>query len=135
MTDHHANVQVKVGSEKSFGIVFACVFFLVGMWPFVFGDGRVRFTFLAIAVVFLALAYLAPNTLRVPNRLWFKLGMLLGAIVAPIVMALVYVTTFVPIGVVVRLLGKDLLSTKIEPEVKSYWIAREKQPSSMKQQF
>ncbi|MBV1896043.1 MAG: hypothetical protein KUG70_06265 [Rhodobacteraceae bacterium] len=135
MTDHHANVQVRVGSERSFGVVFACVFFIIGVWPFVFGGGDFRLVFLAIAVVFLALAFVAPNTLRVPNRLWFKLGMLLGAIVAPIVMALVYLTTFVPIGIAVRLLGKDLLSTKIDPELESYWIAREKQPGSMKQQF
>lgn len=90
---------------------------------------------MVIAGVILALTVFAPATLKVPNRLWFKLGMLLGAIVAPIVMFLVFVTTFVPFGLVTRLLGKDLLSQKLDSSSDSYWIVREVQPGSMKQQF
>ena len=134
MSDHNANVEVKMGSERSFGIVFAVVFVLIGLWPLLGGE-EVRLAFVGAALVFLALALFAPRVLRVPNRLWFRFGLLLGAIVAPVVMALVYVTTFVPIGLVLRLRGKDLLKMKFDREVASYWIERTDKPQSMKKQF
>lgn len=135
MDDHRANVAVEVGSERSFGIVFALVFTIIGLWPLWSGSGSVRLVPLLIAGVILGIAFVAPHLLRTPNRLWFKFGMLLGAIVAPIVMALVFVTTFVPIGLVMRLLGKDLLSLRQDRDAESYWIKREEQPRSMKYQF
>ncbi len=134
MADHHANVDVEIGSERGFGYVFTAVFLIIALWP-VWGGGQVRWIALAIAAVILALTLFAPQTLRVPNRLWFKFGMLLGAIVAPIVMFLVFITTFVPFGLVVRILGKDLLSTKTDSSMQSYWVNRTDQPGSMKQQF
>lgn len=134
MADHHANVDVEIGSERGFGYVFTAVFLIIAFWP-VWGGGDVRWIPLAIAAVILAITFLAPHVLRVPNRLWFKFGMLLGAIVAPIVMFLVFITTFVPFGIAVRILGKDLLSVKTDSSKKSYWVERDDQPGSMKQQF
>ena len=134
MSDHRANVEVKIGSERNFGIVFAVVFALVGLWPLTGGENA-RPIWLLMALVFLALALFAPRVLRIPNRLWFRFGLLLGAIVAPVVMALVYVTTFVPIGLVLRLRGKDLLKMKFDREAASYWIERTDKPQSMKNQF
>ena len=134
MSDHHAKVEVEIGSERGFGYVFTAVFLIIALWP-LWGGGSVRLIPMVIAGVILALTVFAPATLKVPNRLWFKLGMLLGAIVAPLVMFLVFVTTFVPFGLVTRLLGKDLLSQKLDSSSDSYWIVREEQPGSMKQQF
>lgn len=134
MSEHHANSTVKMGSERNFGLVFAAVFLIVGMWPMLRGDGP-RWTVLVIAAIFIAIALLAPQVLRLPNRLWFKLGLLLGAIVAPIVMALVYLLAFVPIGMLMRATGKDPLDTNMAPEAASYWIERKEQPKSMKLQF
>jgi hypothetical protein len=85
--------------------------------------------------VFLALAYLKPQILSIPNRLWFKLGLGLGAFVAPVIMVLIYFTTVVPIGLLMRLMGKDLLKQKLDRNVKSYWIERSEPIGSMKDQF
>jgi len=134
MSDHHANIDVKIGSERSFGIVFAIVFGIFGIWPLKDG-GQIYIFAVVAAVALLTLAFFAPSVLRIPNRLWFKFGMLLGAIVAPIVMALVYVTTFVPMGLTLRLFGKDLLKAKLDRDVPSYWIERTDEPQSMKNQF
>ncbi|WBU56667.1 SxtJ family membrane protein [Paracoccus sediminicola] len=123
-----------MGSERGFGLVFAAVFALIGLWPLLGGDSP-RWIVLAIAAVFLALSFAAPHLLRVPNQLWFKLGILLGAIVAPIVMALVYLVAFIPIGMMLRVSGKDLLALEMKPDAQSYWIRRNDPPKSMKLQY
>ena len=123
-----------MGSEKGFGIVFAILFSLIGFYPLLHG-GNVRLWALAVALILLALAFLAPKTLSVLNKLWFKLGMALGAVVAPIVMALVYFMTVVPTGLLIRLTGKDLLREKLDRNAKSYWIKRDQPVGSMKDQF
>ena len=81
------------------------------------------------------LALLAPRALSSPNKLWFKFGLLLGSIVAPIVMALIYFVTILPTGLIMRLLGKDLLKPKLDKNAKSYWIERTEPVGSMKNQF
>lgn len=134
MSDHSSNTVVTMGSERSFGVVFAVVFAIIALWP-VMGGGGVRWVALAIAAAFLALAYLAPQLLKYPNLIWFKFGMLLAAIIAPITMMAVYLVTFVPMGLALRLLGKDLLKTKLDREASSYWIERTDEPQSMKNQF
>lgn len=128
------SVDVKMGSERNFGLVFSFVSAVIALAPVISG-GSPRVFFLVLAFAFAAVAFLAPRVLRVPNRLWFRFGMLLGAIVAPIVMTLVYVTTFVPIGLGLRLTGKDLLSLRLEPQASSYWIDRPDAPKSMKLQY
>ena len=84
---------------------------------------------------FFLLACVAPKLLAIPNKLWFKLGLALGAVVAPVVMALVYFTTVVPIGLIMRLMGKDMLRQKLNKNAKSYWIVRDQPMGSMKDQF
>ena len=88
-----------------------------------------------MSIGFLLLAYLAPKVLIFPNKLWFKFGLLLGSIIAPIVMAIIYFITVVPTGIVMRLLGKDLLNQKLDINAKSYWIERTDSIGSMKNQF
>jgi hypothetical protein len=134
LSEFESHVEVNMGSEKSFGIVFAIVFSLIGLYPLVHG-ADVRLWALIIALVLLVLSFLAPKTLSLPNKLWFKLGMALGAIVAPVVMALVYFTTVVPIGLIIRLMGKDPLREKLDKDADSYWIERDQPVGSMKDQF
>jgi hypothetical protein len=76
-----------------------------------------------------------PNVLSLPNKLWFKFGIVLGSIIAPIIMALVYFLTVLPTGFIMRLLGKDLLKQKLDKKDKSYWIERSESMGSMKNQF
>ena len=121
-------------SEKSFGNVFAVVFFLIAFYPLLDG-GDPQLWAVGVAFLLAAVAYLAPRLLALPNKLWFKLGMALGAVIAPIVMGLVYFTTVVPVGLVMRLMGKDLLQQKLDAEAKSYWIERKQPVGSMKDQF
>ncbi len=134
MSEFKSNVETKMASEKSFGIVFAVVFLLIGLYPLLKG-GEIRWWSIIITLIFLLLAFFAPKTLTVFNKLWFKLGMLLGAIVSPIVMALIFYITVVPTGLIMKLLGKDLLRQKIDKDKKSYWIKREQPVGSMKNQF
>ena len=134
MSEIEGHVEIKRGSERGFGIVFAIVFALIGLYPLWNGD-PVRLWAMIIAIAFLALALIAPRTLALPNRLWFRLGMALGAVVAPIVMFVVYAIAVVPVGLIMRLLGKDLLRQRLDQNAKSYWIDRERPVGSMKDQF
>ena len=134
MFEQKQHFTVKSGSERSFGIVFAIVFLLIGIYPLTDGS-EIRLWSLIIAFIFFVLAYVAPQYLSVPNKLWTKLGFLLGAVVTPIVMALVYYSTVVPIGMFMKLLGKDLLNKKIDSSAKTYWIERDQPVGSMKNQF
>jgi hypothetical protein len=118
-------------------LVFAAVFAIIALWPLIGGHAP-RLWAIVIAVVFLTLAYLWPAALRPLNVVWFKFGMLLGAVMTPVVMALLYVLVFVPTGLLMRLFGKDPLRMKPDPAKTSYWIIREKPgpgPGTMKRQF
>jgi hypothetical protein len=131
VTNH---ITTKQGSEKSFGIVFSIVFLIVALYPLTNSED-VRFWALIVSAVFLLLAFVVPQMLTLPNKLWFKFGILLGSIVAPVVMALVYFLTVLPTGLIMRLLGKDLLKQKLDKGAKSYWIERTEPMGSMKNQF
>lgn len=129
--------DIKVGSERGFGIVFAVVFLIVGLWPLL--DGLTpRWWAMAVAATFLAAGYLFPVLLRPLNIVWFKIGMLMFKVVNPLTMALLFVTTIIPIGLLMRAFGKDVLRLKLEPDAQSYWIERDPPgpaPESMKDQF
>lgn len=129
--------DIKVGSERGFGIVFAVVFLIVGLWPLLDGSTP-RWWAMAIAATFLAAGYLFPVLLRPLNIVWFKIGMLMFKVVNPLTMALLFVTTIIPIGLLMRAFGKDVLRLKLEPDAQSYWIERDPPgpaPESMKDQF
>lgn len=128
------NFDIKIGSERNFGIVFAIVSAIIALAP-VFRGSSPRIIFLLLGLVFAILAFFVPHLLRVPNRLWFRFGILLGAIVAPIVMTLVYLLTFVPMAFGFRLMGKDLLNLQKDSQAPSYWIDRTDPPKSMKLQY
>jgi len=134
MSELKKYINVERSSEKNFGIVFSVVFLLIGIYPVVDGN-NVRLWAIILSILFFALAFLVPNTLSFPNKVWFKLGMILGAIIAPDIMALVYFTTVVPVGLTMRLLGKDPLNQKLDKDSNSYWIERKQPVGSMKNQF
>jgi hypothetical protein len=128
------NLNTEKSSNKSFGIVFSGVFLIVSLYPIIISED-IRLWAMVISVIFLFLAFILPKILELPNKLWFKFGILLGSIVAPIVMALVYFITVLPIGIVMRLLGKDLLNRKLDKNIQSYWIKRNEPIGSMKNQY
>jgi hypothetical protein len=128
---------IKGSSDRSFGIVFAAVFTIIGLWPLLDGEG-VRWWSLAIALGFAAVATARPGLLAPLNRLWFKFGLLLNSIVSPLVMGLLFYLIITPFALFMRLTGKDLLHLKRDPEARSYWILREPpgpSPETIKNQY
>jgi hypothetical protein len=122
------------GSEKSFGIVFTIVFLLFALYP-ITNSKDINLWALIIAVILLMLSFIKPKALSFLNILWYKFGLMLGRITSPIVMFLIYFVTVVPTGLIMKLLGKDLLSQKLNKNLNSYWIKRDKSIGSMKNQF
>lgn len=125
--------KVEGSSARTFGLFFAALFALVALWPLLHGGG-VRLWSAGLAAAFLAAGLLRPQLLQPLNRLWFLFGMLLGKIMTPIVMFLIYVLTVVPIGLIMRAMGKDPMARRFDPAAKTYWV---KHPGagSMKRQF
>ncbi len=128
--------SIDAGSDRGFGFVFAAVFAVISLWPLT-GGGGVRIWAIAIAALFLAAALVRPHILRPLNRLWFWFGLLLGRIVSPIVMAVVFSVAITPTALIMRAFGQDLLRLKFDPAAKSYWIRRadDDPMGSMKDQF
>tara|TARA_B110000483_G_C18127351_1_gene516186 strand:- start:493 stop:897 length:405 start_codon:yes stop_codon:yes gene_type:complete len=134
MSESIDHFKIQIGSEKSFGIVFAIIFLIIAL--ILFSKSSSIYVWSLIASIFFFLsAFIAPKLLIIPNKIWFKFGLLLGSIFAPITMALVYFISVFPIGLIMRLLGKDLLNIKILKSSKSYWIERKENVGSMKNQF
>ena len=133
-TQTHSNIDV--GSDRGFGFVFAAVFAVISLWPLT-GGGGVRIWAIAIAALFVATALVRPEILRPLNRLWFRFGLLLGHIVSPIVMAVIFFVAVTPTALIMRAFGKDLLRLKFDPDAESYWIRRadDEPMGSMKDQF
>jgi len=124
---------MKKSSEKSFGVLFFGLFLIIGLWPLL-NSAEIRVWSIMLSFAFLILAYLQPKLLKPLNRSWIKLGEILGRIVAPIIMALIFFTIVTPISLLVRVLGKDLLRLKFSKN-DTYWIKRVKNITTMDKQF
>ena len=127
------NNEIKISSNKSFGIVFFIVFFLFGIWPVLTGNDA-RYWSISLSLIFLILGFLNSKLLSPLNRLWFKFGIILGNFIAPIIMGLIFFLVVTPIGLIMKLLGKDLINLKKNKD-KTYWIEKKEIKTSMKNQF
>ena len=125
--------DVKISSNRSFGIVFFTVFLLIALYPLMF-SGEVRLWSLIISFTFLALGLLNSRILYPLNKLWFNFGIFLGKLISPLIMGLIFFLVVTPIGLIMRLLGKDVLNLKYNKN-KSYWIEKTGPKSKMKNQF
>ena len=125
--------KIKIGSNRSFGIVFFIVFLLIATYPLI-NNGDLRIWSLILSLVFLILGVLNSKILYPLNKIWFKFGLLLGKIVSPLVMAIIFFLVVTPISLLMRMLDKDLLNLKFNKS-KSYWIEKNEQKSKMKNQF
>jgi hypothetical protein len=135
--DYARDEDLQGSSDRSFGFVFTGFFALVGGVKLYTGHAWALYWF-AGAATFLAAALFAPRILAPLNRLWMKFALLLYAVMNPLTMALLFFLVVTPIGVVMRLAGKDFLRKRLEPDASSYWLPRDPPgpaPDSMKQQF
>ena len=127
------NLDLKMSSNKSFGIVFFIVFLIVGLYPLINND-EPRIWSLIISLFFLILGSINSKILTPLNKIWFKFGLQLGKIISPLIMGLIFFLVVTPIGLIMRLLGKDLLNLKLNKN-KTYWVEKSDPKSKMKNQF
>ena len=125
--------DVKISSNRSFGIVFFVVFLIIALFPLI-NDGNIRLWSLIVSLAFLALGLLNSKFLSPLNKIWFKFGLFLGKIISPMVMGLIFFFVVTPIGILMRILKKDLLNLKMNNN-KSYWIEKSEPKSKMRNQF
>ena len=121
-------------SNRSFGLLFFIVFLGLSLWPLTKGN-NLNIYLLTICVIFLILGLINSKLLSPLNNTWVKFGEILGMIIAPIIMALVYFVILTPVSLIVRMFGKDLLGLKFIKKKSTYWIKRKKNLGSMKKQF
>jgi hypothetical protein len=129
--------EIQPGSNRTLGLIFAAFFLLVGITPLLHGH-LIRWWALVVAAAFLAAALVMPKILRPLNMLWTKLGMMMQRITSPVFTTLLYFVAIVPIGLLMRLVGRDPLGLQFDREAKSYWLDRTptgRGPESMKDQF
>jgi len=125
--------DIEISSNRNFGIVFFIVFFLIAVYPLI-NNGNIRVWSLIISIIFLILGLINSKLLLPLNKLWFKFGLLLGSVISPIVMGIIFFLVVTPIALILRAIGKDVLNLK-KNNNKTYWIEKSDQKSTMKNQF
>ena len=125
--------DIKISSNRSFGIIFFVVFFLIALYPLIHNE-EIRIWSLITSLIFLILGLINSRILNPLNKIWFKFGILLGKVVSPIIMGIIFFLVVTPIGFLMRLFGQDVLNLKYNKN-KSYWIEKNGPKSKMKNQF
>ena len=127
-------IETKISSNRSFGLVFFTVFLIISIWPLMY-ENPIRVWSLLISIIFLILGLANSKILTPLNQLWFKFGMLLGSIISPIVMVVIFFILITPIGLFMKIMNKDLLNKKYDKKKITYWIKYNKPTGTMKKQF
>tara|TARA_B100001057_G_scaffold227849_1_gene228138 strand:- start:387 stop:770 length:384 start_codon:yes stop_codon:yes gene_type:complete len=125
--------DVRISSNRSFGIVFFVVFLLIALYPLIY-SGEIRLWSIIVSFTFLVLGLLNSKILTPLNKIWFKFGIFLGKLISPVIMGIIFFLVVTPIGLIMRMLGKDLLNLKYNKN-QSYWIEKSGPKSKMKNQF
>ena len=125
--------DIKIGSNRNFGIVFSIVFLLISIYP-LFKSGDIRVWSLIVSFLFLILGILNSKILFPLNKLWHKFGLLLGKFVSPLIMMIIFFLVVTPIGILMRLFNKDILNLKFNNK-ETYWVKKNGPKSKMKNQF
>ena len=125
--------DIKISSNRSFGVVFFIVFLLIALYP-VINKEEIRVWSLIVSLIFLVLGLLNSKILDPLNQIWFKFGVFLGRIISPLIMAIIFFFVVTPIGLIMRTLRKDILNLRFNTK-KTYWIEKTGPKSKMKNQF
>ena len=126
--------KIKISTNRNFGLVFFIIFLIVSFWPLMHSE-PIRIWAIFVSLLFLILGLTDSKTLTPLNKLWFKFGIILGNVVSPIVMGLIFFLVVTPIGLFMKIIGKDFLNLKYDNKKKTYWIKRDKPTGSMRRQF
>jgi hypothetical protein len=127
----------RVSSDRNFGLTFAIFFLVLGLWPIVRGDS-LRVWSLVLAALLFGVALFSPHFFAVPNRLWFRFGLVLGKFMTPIVVVTLFLVVILPVALILRMLGKDILGLRRDSTLETYWVPRESRgltPESLNDQF
>ena len=125
--------DIKIGSNRSFGVVFFVVFLLIGLWPILKGN-EIRIWSIVISLIFLILGILNSKILTPFNKVWFRFGIFLGNFISPLIMGIVFFLVVTPTGLIMKLFRKDLINLR-KNNSSTYWIEKKDIKSSMKNQF
>jgi len=129
-----ATQKEKLPSNRNFGLVFFVFFLIIGLWPLL-GTNEIRYWSIFFSVIFFLLGITNSKLLNPLNKIWFNFGILLGKMISPLVMGIIFFLVVTPIGVIMRVFGKDILNLKYNKKNKSYWIEKIGPKSKMKNQF
>jgi hypothetical protein len=127
-----SSIKIKKKNNITFGILFFILFLIIGLWPLT-SSGAIRIWSIILSLIFLIITIIKPNLFTFLNKLWVKFGIILGKIISPIIMSLIFFFVVTPIGMLVKILRKDVMGLKRGKS--SYWINREDKLQSMKKQF
>ena len=125
--------DIKIGSNRNFGVVLFVVFLLIGLWPILKGN-EIRIWSIVISLIFLILGILNSKILTPFNKVWFRFGIFLGNFISPIIMGIVFFLVVTPTGLIMKLFRKDLINLR-KNNSSTYWIEKKDIKSSMKNQF
>ena len=125
--------KIKLPSNRNFGIVFSIVFLIIAIWP-ILNQNEIRIWSMIISLIFLILGLINSKFLSPLNKAWFKFGLILGSIIAPVVMGVVYFLVVTPTGLIMKALGKDILGLKRNKN-NTYWLEKDNSNNNLKNQF
>ena len=125
--------KIKLPSNRNFGIVFSIVFLIIAIWP-ILNQNEIRIWSIIISLIFLILGLINSKFLSPLNKAWFKFGLILGSVIAPIVMGIIYFLVVTPTGLIMKALGKDLLGLK-KNKKNTYWLEKDNSNNNLKNQF
>ncbi len=126
--------EPKLNDLKTFALIWSFIFSIIGLWPLI-DNGGIRLWALAITLIFILIAFLKPAILKSFYKIWIKIGEFVGNIVSKVIMIILFYGMFTPTALVLKIFGKDLLRKKLDKNSPTYWIKRETQPGSLKNQF
>ncbi len=125
--------KIKLPSNRNFGIVFSIVFLIIAIWP-ILNQNEIRIWSIIISFIFLILGLINSKFLSPLNKAWFKFGLILGSVIAPIVMGIVFFFVVTPTGLIMKVLGKDILGLKRNKN-NTYWLEKDNSNNNLKNQF
>ena len=125
--------KIKLPSNRNFGIVFSIVFLIIAIWP-ILNQNEIRIWSIIISLIFLILGLINSKFLSPLNKAWFKFGLILGSVIAPIVMGIIFFLVVTPTGLIMKALGKDLLGLKRNKN-NTYWLEKDNSNNNLKNQF